>query len=129
MLACCHVVTLKHYDNSPALCIPPYTPLLYSKIGVYRGIHIFLIFALKHRLWVLVRTASMLTTVNVLSKNKKNITISHLKIIFFTAVKNCSILHGRVFVMNITFGRPKVKIISQPLGLHSQFQCVCKLPL
>ena len=26
--------------------------------GVYRGIHYFLIFALKHRLWALVRTAS-----------------------------------------------------------------------
>ena len=38
--------------------IPPYTPLLYSKTGVYRGIHYFLIFALKHILWVLVRTAS-----------------------------------------------------------------------
>ena len=29
-----------------------------SKTGVYRGIHYFLIFALKHILWVLVRTAS-----------------------------------------------------------------------
>ena len=36
----------------------PYTPLLYSKTGVYRCIHYFLIFALKHKLWVLVRTAS-----------------------------------------------------------------------
>ena len=33
--------------------ISPYTPLLYSKTGVRRGIPIFLIFALKHRLWVL----------------------------------------------------------------------------
>ena len=39
--------------------IPPYNPLLYSKTGVYRGIHFFLIFALKHRLGVLVRTASL----------------------------------------------------------------------
>ena len=37
---------------------PPYTPL-YSKTGVYRGKHNFLIFALKYRLWVLVRTASV----------------------------------------------------------------------
>ena len=36
----------------------PYAPLLYSKTGVCRGIPIFLIFAPKHRLWVLVRTAS-----------------------------------------------------------------------
>ena len=40
---------------------PSYTPLLYSEIGVYRGIHNFLFFALKHRLWVLVRTASEAT--------------------------------------------------------------------
>ena len=33
----------------------PYTPVLYSKTGVYRGIHFFLIFALQHRSWVLVR--------------------------------------------------------------------------
>ena len=39
--------------------IPPYTPLLNSKTGVYRGKHYFLIFALKHILWVLVRTASI----------------------------------------------------------------------
>ena len=39
-------------------CIPTHTPLLYSKTGVYRGIPIFLVFAPKHRLWVLVRTAS-----------------------------------------------------------------------
>ena len=82
-------------------CIPPYTPLLYSKIGVCRGIHIF---ALKHRLWVLVRTASLrrfyrVPTHYVLSKNKKNVTFFHLKIQVFTALKYCSIWHGRVFVM------------------------------
>ena len=76
----------------------PYTPLLSSKTGVYRGIHYFLIFALKHRLWVLVRTASV-PTIYVLSKNKKNIKKFHLKIIIFTAVKNCSILYRRVFIM------------------------------
>ena len=36
---------------------PKQTKLFYSKTGVYRGINIFLIFALKHRSWVLVRTA------------------------------------------------------------------------
>ena len=35
----------------------------------------------------------------VLSKNMKNITIFHLKIIFFTNVKYCCLLHDRVFVM------------------------------
>ena len=39
--------------------IPPYTPLLYSKTGVYRGIYFFLIFALKHRLWVLISVCIM----------------------------------------------------------------------
>ena len=38
---------------------PPYTPLAYSKTGVYRGYTLFSYFALKHRLWVRVRTASV----------------------------------------------------------------------
>ena len=58
-------------------CLPPQTPLLYSKNGVCRGIPIFLIFALKHRLWVLVRTASA---------------------VIFYIFKNLYILHGHVFI-------------------------------
>ena len=73
--------------------------MLFIKTGVYRGIHYFLIFALKHRLWVLLRTASceavLTCTHNVLSKNKKNITFFHLKIIFFYSRET----HGLVFVM------------------------------
>ena len=34
-----------------------------------------------------------------LSKKKKNITFFHLKITVFRAVKNCSILHRRGFIM------------------------------
>ena len=78
-------------------CIPPQTPLLYSKTGVRRGIPIFLIFAPKHRLCVLIRTAS--PTIYVLGKNKKNIKIFLLKIFSFYNFKNPCILHGRVFVM------------------------------
>ena len=54
------LMTGKNYqENIPVKCIPPHIfPLLYSKTGVYRGIPIFLIFAPKHRLCVLVRTAS-----------------------------------------------------------------------
>ena len=74
----------------------PLTPHFIVKLGFIQGYSFFLIFALKHRLWVLV------PTIYVLSKNKKNITIFHLKIIFLTPVKNCSILHGRVFVMQNT---------------------------
>ena len=47
-----------HQDNMSVCFIPPYTPLLYSKTGVYRGLNYFLIFALKHILWVLIRIAS-----------------------------------------------------------------------
>ena len=51
-----------------------HTPLnptfIYSKTGVCTGIPIFLIFAPKHRLWVLV---ARVPTIYVLSKNKKNI--------------------------------------------------------
>ena len=54
----------QHQENMSLKCIPPYTPLSYSKTGVCRGIPIFLIFASKHRLCV--------PTIHVLSKNKKN---------------------------------------------------------
>ena len=57
----------------------PLTPHFYIvKLGC-TGVYIFfLIFALKHRLWVLIRTASMrrfqcVPTINVLSKIKKKI--------------------------------------------------------
>ena len=36
-----------HQDNKSVKCIPPHTPLLYIKTGVYRGITIFLISDLK----------------------------------------------------------------------------------
>ena len=53
--------------------LPPHFYIV--KLG-FRGVFIFLIFALKHRLWVLVRTASprrfrRVATIYVLSKNKK----------------------------------------------------------
>ena len=81
---------------------------------MYRGLHFFLIFALKDRLLVLVRTSSLrrflrAPTINVLSKNKKNITIFHLKIIIFTAVKSSWLMHGRVFVMqNVCCNHPEI---------------------
>ena len=74
--------------------MPAYTPLSYtsSKTGVCRGIPFFLIFAPKHRLWVLVRTASArrfsrVPTIYVLSKNIKNIKIFGVKFSFFTVKK------------------------------------------
>ena len=51
------VIKPEHLANMSMLYRPPYTPLLYSKVVVFRGINYFLSFALKHRLWVLVRTA------------------------------------------------------------------------
>ena len=62
----------------------PLTPHWYIvKLGFTEGIHYFLIFALKHRLWVRVRTASVYTHNLCFEQNKKNITIFHLKIIIF----------------------------------------------
>ena len=84
-------------------CIPPHTPLLCNKLGAYRGIPIFLTFDPKHRLWVLVRTASVrrslhVPTINVLSNYIQNIKIVLMKFSIFTAEKILSILHGHVFV-------------------------------
>ena len=51
------------------------------------GVCIFLISAEKHRVWVLVRTSSRrflrVPTIYVLSRNKKNIWIFHLKMFIF----------------------------------------------
>ena len=44
----------------PSNVDPPYTPLLYSMTWDNSGIHFFFFFFLKHRLWVLVRTAQNL---------------------------------------------------------------------
>ena len=43
-----------HHGNMPLQFTSPYTPLLYNKTGVYRGINYFIILVLKHILWVLV---------------------------------------------------------------------------
>ena len=45
----------------------------------------------------------MYQKIYVLSKNKKNIRIFHLKIIIFIAVKYCRILHGHVCVMTLAY--------------------------
>ena len=69
-------------------------PHLYSNSGVCGGrpIPIFLIFAQKHRLWVLLRTASLrrfqcVPTIYILSKDKKNIKIFLLKFFIFLKLK------------------------------------------
>ena len=81
-----------HQDDLSVKCIPPYTraytPLLYRKTGVYRGIPIFLNLDPKYRLWVLVRTASpSVPTMYVLSKNKKNIKFFLMKFSIFATEK------------------------------------------
>ena len=74
--------------------ISPITPHFYIVIG---GIHYFLIFALKHILWVLVRTCNHNYCFE--QKYEKSKKKNQLKIVIFTAVKNCCILHGRLFIM------------------------------
>ena len=51
--ACAFVLCL-HMTKTCRYNIDPLKPHFYSKTGVYRDIHYFLIFAQKHRLWVLV---------------------------------------------------------------------------
>ena len=82
----------------------PLNPLLYSKTWVYRGIYYFFISALKHRLWVLVRTASSrrfwrVLTIYVLSRNMKKYQ-NFLSENFHFLVVKCSVyLNRHVFVM------------------------------
>ena len=102
-----------HQDNMSVCFIPPYTPFSHSKTGVYRGLHYFLIFALKHILWVFVRTASMrrsyrVPTIYVWSKNMKIHLVKkfQLKNVIFTDVKNRCIMHWRFYVMQISIVDP-----------------------
>ena len=72
---------------------------VYSKTGVYRGMHFLLIVALKHRLWVHVRTALMrrflrVSTIFVLSKIKKKFKYFH-----FCSRKILRTLHRLIIVM------------------------------
>ena len=60
---------------------------------------IFVISAQKHRLWVLIRTASRVPTIYVLSRNMKNISIFYLKNCHFLVVKFSVYLNRHVFVM------------------------------
>ena len=62
----------------------PLTPHLYIvKLGFTEGIHYFLIFALKHRLWVCLSVS----TIYVLSKNKKKYHNFSPESYHFSAVK------------------------------------------
>ena len=75
-----------------------------AKNGVCRSVPIFRIFDPKHRLWVLIKTALLrrfhsVPTINVLSKNIKNIKHFSIKFSIFTTEKNLCTLHGQVFVM------------------------------
>ena len=74
-------------------CMPPYTPLLYSKLG-YAGIYLFFLFLFRD---IDCGLSLHVPTIYVLSKNKKNIHFFQMIFQFFAPEKN--ILHGQVFVM------------------------------
>ena len=103
----------------------PLTPHFYIvKLG-FTGVNIiFLFFALKHRLWVLVRTASMrrfnVYLRSMLCAKIRKYIFFHLKMIVFTAVKYCYILHRRVFVMISTSLRALSKLKLLLVHYHAQ---------
>ena len=77
----------------------PFTPHFYIvKLG-FTGVYI--IFALKHRLWVLNEAVLMCTHDQCFRAKKGKKIIVHLKINILASVKYCYIhvLHGRVCVM------------------------------
>ena len=75
-------------------CSALYTPLLYSKTGIYRGIHYFL-FLLQN-----IDCGYSLEPPHCgCSNGTHHQCFEQLKINIFTAVKYCCILQGRVFIM------------------------------
>ena len=90
---------INHRKEVREMCthFPTLTLLLNGKAGVCTGIAIFLILDAKHRLWVLVRTASprrfyRVHTINVLRKHIKIIKI--FAMIFSSEKKKICMLNG-----------------------------------
>ena len=87
--------------------LDPLTTHFYKEKLGFTGVYIIFssllqnIFALKHRLWVLVRTASLIPTIFVLSKNKENVIFFHLKLLIFRAFPKRCKLHANDFVMTV----------------------------
>ena len=76
----------------------PLTPQFYiENTGVYRGVHYFHIFVIKH----IYCGYSLEPPIYVLSKNMKIVKQFQQKIVILTAVKNRCILHERVLVMSV----------------------------
>ena len=106
----------------------PRTPHFYIvKLG-FTGVYFFFLFLLQNI--DCGYSLERVPTIHVLSKNKKkNITIFHLKIIIFAAVKNCCILHGRVFVMAmISLSIPRY-LGRSTVNLSATNELYCKLRL
>ena len=93
------------HSNITKTCLYNFNPLkpqFYIVKLRFKGVYIiFLISAQKHRLWVLVRTASQRPTIYVLSRNITNIRIFYLKFSFFLVVKFSVYLNMRIFVIII----------------------------
>ena len=71
-----------------------------EKLGICRGIPIFLIFAPKHRLWVLDEAVLTCTHNLCFEQKKKNTKIFLIKLFFSSQFKkNLCILHREIFVM------------------------------
>ena len=70
-------------ENMSLKSVRPHTPLLYCNTEVYRGTSVFRTFDPKHRLWVLVRTASPIDCIPTIDGFSK-----HIKNIFFFPMKN-----------------------------------------
>ena len=95
---CITVMLMCHQDNMSVKCIPPYTPLLFSKTGVFRGITIFSYFFLNIDCGYSLEQP-LIPTIYVLSKNKKNFNFFQLKIFNFYSLGKTCILYGCVFVI------------------------------
>ena len=76
--------------------LDPLTPYFYIvKFGI-AGVYIFLVFALKHRLWVHVR---YVPTIYVSEQMNKGILHFQMKIVIFAAIKIRSILLRYMYVV------------------------------
>ena len=110
-----------HHKNTCLYNFNPLKPNFYIvKLGFTGVYFIFLISAQKHRLWVLVKTASArrferVPQIYVLSRNMKNIRVFLSEYFQFLEAKFSKYLNRRVFVMTgyrrICYHAPNISLV------------------
>ena len=104
-----HIFFQPYIMNMSVCFIPPYTPLLYSKTGVYKGLHYFHIFALKHILCTCTHKYVLSKNMKTKFLNVKLVLLSDTYLIIIFAICHChSFKNELVLVLNTAWRKQPI---------------------